>query len=106
MELPRLQDLLKKYSDKGLAIIAVNTHPQEAGAEEFFDKHGLTMPHLKDHSAALMKDKFGFRGWPSTIFIDTEGRIMYYKLGFRDGDEAELEDKILKLLSEHISSIQ
>ncbi len=99
MELPRLQELLQKYRDKGLAIIAINTHPQEAGALEFFEKHNLTMPHLKDHDAALMFNKFGFRGWPSTIFIDQDGRIMYYKLGFREGDEIELEDKILKLLS-------
>lgn len=100
MELPRLQELLQKYRDKGLAIIAVNTHPQEAGAEEFFEKNGLTMPHLKDENADLMINKFGFRGWPSTIFVDEEGRIMFYKFGFQEGDEVGLEEKILKLLND------
>jgi peroxiredoxin len=98
--LPCLQTLLQKYGEKGLAVIAVNTHPQEAGVMEFFEKNGLTMPHLKDENAALMADKFGFNGWPSTIFIDEDGRIMYYEFGFQKGDEVEIENKILKLLGE------
>ena len=96
--MPRLEPLLRKYRPQGLSVIAINTYPDEEGALELFEEYGLTFPQLVDRDKALKEGKLRLYGHPATLILDSELRIMSFKLGFEEGDEAKLEDRILKLL--------
>jgi peroxiredoxin len=100
--LPRIESLYRTYRPRGLSVIAINTYPDEEGAVEFFDEHQLTFPQLVDRDKAYKEDQLRLYGHPATLILDSEQRIMSFKLGFNDGDEVELEKHIEKLLpSEH-----
>jgi peroxiredoxin len=98
VELPRLEPLWNKYREKGLSVIAVNTYPDTPGAREFFEENGLTFPQLADRDKALKEGVLGLYGHPFTLVLDRERRIMFFKLGFDEGDEVKLEQQISKLL--------
>ncbi len=96
--MPRIEPLWRKYRDQGLSVIAINTYPDEEGALEFFEEHDLTFPQLVDRDKALKEGKLRLFGHPATLILDSELRIMSFKLGFNDGDEVKLEKHIEKLL--------
>jgi hypothetical protein len=37
-------------------------------------------------------------GFPTSFIVDREGRIMYYHLGFDEGDGTLIEEEVLSLL--------
>jgi hypothetical protein len=99
VELPRLEPLWKKYREQGLSVIAVNTFPDTPGALEFFQENGLTYPQLADHDQAYIKGVLGIYSYPSMLILDRERRILFFKIGFSEGDEVELEQHIVELLN-------
>ncbi len=98
MELPRLEPLWRKYRDKGFSIVAVEATRDRERAVKFIEKNKLTYYLLEpEEEKSLVKKRFGIKWFPTSYLIDREGRIMFCHVGFRAGDEAELEKEILKL---------
>ena len=98
MELPRLQPLWEKYRDKGLSIVAVEATRDRERAVQFIDKYGLNYHLLEvEEEKPVVKKRFGIKWFPTSYLIDRKGRIMICHVGFRAGDEVELEKAILKL---------
>ena len=101
MELPRVEELWKKYRDKGFSAVAIETNRDRERAVKFIEEKGLTMHMLENEDENdVANGVFGIRSFPTTYIIDNEGRIVFYHLGFEDGDEKEMEQEILKLLNE------
>ncbi len=99
MELPRLEPLWQKYRDKGLSIIAIEATGDRERAVKFIEENKLTYHLLEaDIEKQVVKDKFGFKWFPTSYLIDREGRIMICHIGFEPGDEAKLEEEILSLV--------
>ncbi len=94
MELPRLEPLYQKYKDKGLAVVAVEAQGDTEGATTFIDEHKLTYACLENgkDEGDVVRTVFGVRTFPTSYIIDREGRIMFYHLGFGEGDEEKLEE--------------
>lgn len=102
MELPRLEPLWKKYSDKGLSIVAVEATRDRERAVKFIEKYGLTYHLLEaEEDKAVVKKKFGVKWFPTSYLIDREGRILICHVGFKAGDEKALEKEIMELLGVH-----
>ena len=98
MELPRLEPLWRKYRDKGFSIVAVEATRDRDRAVKFIEKNDLTFFLLEpEQEKALVKKRFGIKWFPTSYLIDRDGRIMSCHVGFRAGDEVELEKEILKL---------
>jgi peroxiredoxin len=98
VELPRLETLWKKYRDKGFSVVAVEATRDRKRAVEFIEKNGLTYHLLEaEEEKIVVKKKFGIKWFPTSYLIDREGRIMICHVGFRAGDEVELEREILRL---------
>ena len=99
MELPRLEPLWQKYRDRGLSIVALEAFRDTDTAVKFIEEKGLTFHFLENgEENDVVGGTFGVRGFPTTFIIDREGRIMYFHLGFNEGDEAEIEREILSLM--------
>ena len=100
MELPRLQPLYEKYQDQGFEIIAVESKRDTERATKFIEENGLTYTMLEnaEDEAEIVGNIFKVRAYPSSFLIDREGKVMYFHLGFEEGDEEHLEEEILSLL--------
>ena len=99
MELPHLQTLFEKYNDQGLEIVAVEAMHDTERATKFIEKTGLTYTLLEDHEEdGIVGNLFDVHSFPTSYLIDREGRVMYFHLGFEEGDEKEIEEQIKTLL--------
>ena len=99
MELPRLQTLFEKYKTQGLEIVAVEAMHDTERAAKFIEKNSLTYTFLEDHEEeGIVGNLFDVHSFPTSFLIDREGRVMYFHLGFEEGDEEEIEEQIKTLL--------
>ncbi len=93
MELPRLEPLWKKYRDQGFAVVAIETLRNREGAVRFIEEKNLTY-HLVENGEGdedVIENIFRVDGYPTSYLIDREGRIIYYHIGFDEGDEVKIE---------------
>ena len=100
MELPRLEPLWKKYGAQGFAVVAIETLRNREGAVRFIEEKNLTY-HLVENGEGdedVIENIFRVDGYPTSYLIDREGRIIYYHIGFDEGDEVKIEKEIRKLL--------
>lgn len=100
MELPRLQPLYEKYKDQGFEIIAIDGKRDTERATKFIADKGLTYTFLEngEKEQEIARKVFGIRAYPTSYLIDREGRILFYHLGFEEGDEVKIEAEIGKVL--------
>ncbi len=97
--MPRLQELYTTYGDRGFAIVAVEASRDTARAKDFIAKKGLTYLFLEDREDdPVVGGTFGVHAFPTSYLLDRDGRIMYYHLGFDDGDEEKIAREIETLL--------
>jgi tetratricopeptide (TPR) repeat protein len=96
-EIPQLEALHRKYKEKGLVVIGMNTENDHAKVRDFI-RDKISYPVLLD--AEGKSKEYGVEGLPAKIYIDGEGKIRYRDLGFNPGKENETEDKIQRLLQE------
>jgi peroxiredoxin len=98
VELPRLEPLWRKYRDKGFSVIAVEATRDRERAVKFIENNKLTYYLLEaEEEKSVVKEKFGIKWFPTSYLIDRDGRIMMCHVGFRAGDEVDLEKEILRL---------
>lgn len=100
MELPRLEQLYRKYADKGLVVIAIDFEQQRERTLKFIDENKLTFLFLEDGQGEknLTRNVFRAGPFPYTYIIDGDGRILYVHGTFREGDEKKIEEKIKLIL--------
>jgi peroxiredoxin len=100
VELPRLQTLWETYKDQGLEIVAIESNRETEQAKKFIEKKGLTMTFVEngEGDGEVVRGQYEVSGFPTTFVIDREGRLVFYHLGFDEGDEKKMEEEILKLL--------
>jgi peroxiredoxin len=92
--------LYEKYKDQGFEIVAVDGKRDTERATKFIEENGLTYTMLEnaEDDAEIVGNVFKVRAYPSSFLIDRDGKVMYFHLGFEEGDEEHLEEEILKLL--------
>jgi len=100
VELPRLQTLYEKYSDRGFEIVAVEADRDTERAQKLIADEKLTFTFVENGEdvAEVVRSIFGVSGFPTTFVIDREGRIMHVHLGVEEGDEVKLAEEIEALL--------
>jgi len=99
--LPRLQELYTTYRDRGFTVIAVEAARDTDRAKDFISKKGITFLCLEDREEdPVVGGIFDVHSFPTSYLIDAEGRIMYYHLGFDDGDEKRIAGEIESLLGD------
>ena len=84
-----LQELHKRYGDKGLVILGFNCADKKDLAKGLLAKKGVTFANVLDTSDAATNAAFrGYKmsGVPLNYFIDREGRVVESFYGFRKND--------------------
>jgi cytochrome c biogenesis protein CcmG/thiol:disulfide interchange protein DsbE len=95
---PWMNEMERKYSDKGLKIITVNLDTKEKAVEKFLKRYPAKFAVAYDpegKTAAAYK----VMGMPSSYLIDGNGKIIYSHIGFREKNKKNLENRIKAAIS-------
>jgi thiol-disulfide isomerase/thioredoxin len=98
-ELPELQKLLDTYGERGFQVVAVNGDGpvDQAKIRPYVKAHGFTFSVLPDPDGEIRR-RFQVEVFPTTLLVDTEGRILHRQVGYRRGDETILAEHLEELL--------
>ncbi|NPD91158.1 TlpA disulfide reductase family protein [Xylanibacter muris] len=95
-EMPLMQDILNKYSSKGLGIVGISLDENMEAWKNGVNAMKMNWPQLSDlrgwqNSAAQM---FGVQSIPFTVVVDTNGKIL--KKGLRGKELQDYVESCLK----------
>ncbi|MBI5874919.1 MAG: redoxin domain-containing protein [Deltaproteobacteria bacterium] len=99
IEMPSMEALHKRFKDKGLVVIAVNSEEGEKKVSKFIKKKGYTFLVLLDSDGSVSSDSYRAIGFPTTYLIDRQGMVVGKAEGAREWDSKEsfrLIEEILK----------
>lgn len=97
--MPALERLRAELPEDSFQVIAVNVDRDPKAAREVLRERPVGYPSASDPEGRL-PERFGVRTMPTSYLIDREGVVRYVHEGFREGDEAELRERIRALLAE------
>jgi cytochrome c biogenesis protein CcmG, thiol:disulfide interchange protein DsbE len=96
-EAPLLEAAWRKYRDRGVVFIGVDTNDFTADAKEFVEEFDVTYPIAYDGPGNLW-DPWGLTALPETFVVGRDGRILEHRIGeYRQA--SELDDSIERALS-------
>jgi len=101
-EMPGLIELHNEFKDKGLMMIGVNldsfgTHRVVKFMQGMENK--ITFPVIIDKTRQVATS-FNAMVLPTTLVIDASGKIRYYHVGYKPGDEKKLRGIIAQAVKE------
>lgn len=101
MELPHVQKIYDKFSQKfeEFQVLAIEINDGREGADIFIEENGLTFI-FSEADRAFVTEKFNTAGFPNSFIINRDAAITLHKLGFREGDEVALAEKLLRELED------
>jgi peroxiredoxin len=93
-----MNDMTARFDNNDFAILAVNLDASKEDAKKFLEKvpANFTVAYDPDGKVAT---KYDLQAMPSSYLIDKQGNLILTHKGYREGDAADIEDKILKLLN-------
>ena len=94
-ESPRLEQAWRRHRGNGVVVVGVDAHDFKSDAKRFVERYGLTYPIAHDGPGRTL-DRFGVVGFPETLFIDREGRIVAWVQG--PVSEDAIEDNLARAL--------
>ncbi|WP_419581159.1 redoxin domain-containing protein [Stieleria magnilauensis] len=96
---PRLTDIQRRYADRGVQVIGINSNTQDSMTElaAYVHRHAIGFPMLKD-PGNVVADALGATRTPEVFLIDRERTVRYhgriddqYGVGYSREREAEPE---------------
>ena len=96
VEMPWLVDLQKQYGPQGLQIVGVAMDDSGKDAiQKFAQQMGVNYVVLQGKNA--VGDAYGATGYPTTVYIDRNGKVLNHILGLVS--KSEIEDNIKHALA-------
>jgi peroxiredoxin len=97
-EMPYLQSLHEKYSEKGLRIVLVSIDTETAGQkiiDELIEKNKITFPVLKDRFNLVARRWLGTQSpLPSVFMVKPDGLVASVHRGYNDEASALLDKEV------------
>ncbi|HET6515682.1 MAG TPA: TlpA disulfide reductase family protein [Thermodesulfovibrionales bacterium] len=96
-EMPEIEEVYKKYADKGLVILAVNIGEDKGDVEKFAKGYNISYPMLLDPGQIVTK-RYGVISTPETFLLDRNGLIRQKILG--EINRQTFEEIVIECLKE------
>ena len=95
---PVLDELQKKYGDRGLVIIAVNEDEEKSDMQDFLKANVATFAVVRDAKQKLVAVA-GIQTMPSSFVLDDTGKVRFVHGGFHGAEtRKQYEQEIESLL--------
>jgi len=95
---PWMNEMEKKYADKGFKVIAINLDEDKSLADAFLTRYSASFKVGFDASGRSA-ELFRVQGMPSSYLIDRQGNVVSSHIGFRQKDMQQLEAGIKSLIT-------
>jgi hypothetical protein len=95
--LPHLEALYTSYTGSDVDIIVVDASNREEMTRDVASEISLSLPVLLDDKD-VSHDKYELYATPTTLIVDSRGRIVFKHVGFAEGMEGTLKREIELLL--------
>jgi thiol-disulfide isomerase/thioredoxin len=92
-----MNEMQKKYAEKGLQIIAINLDDQRSAADTFLSKYPAQFKIAYDPEGKTPAS-YGVKVMPTSYLIDRKGNIIFTHQGFKQNQTSELEQHIAQAL--------
>jgi cytochrome c biogenesis protein CcmG/thiol:disulfide interchange protein DsbE len=98
-EMPYLDKLYRKYKERGIKVLAVSEDSPRSlnKVKTYIRSKNYQFRVLTDPNGDLTR-KFKTKVIPYTVVVDSDGRIVHSRTGYRKGQEKELERILLDVL--------
>lgn len=96
---PWMISMKEKYKDQGFEIVAINLDKDKTLAYEFIKTQAVNFPIAFDPQA-IVAEKYGIEGMPSSYLVDVDGRLRLRYTGFWIKSKDEKEQMIKTLLQQ------
>lgn len=94
---PFMNELHRKYSEKGLRIIAINVDKERADIDTFLRKNPAQFIIAFDAAGQTPK-QYQVKGMPSSYLIGRAGQLLNIHQGFKNADREQIERSIQEAL--------
>lgn len=94
---PWFNDMMARYKDQGLVIVAVNMDKDRSDVEKFLIKYPADFIIAYDPNGDIALD-YDVKGMPSSYLINRMGDLSLSHMGFHEKDKDGLEAAIVELL--------
>jgi thiol-disulfide isomerase/thioredoxin len=103
-EMPTIEELYRRYQDRGLEVVAINLDVlSTAGVEAFVKEVKVTFPIVLDPFWATAR-AYRVVGLPTTYLIDRRGNVVVRDVGERNWADGVSQMAVEGLLREHGSA--
>ncbi len=101
-ELPALQALHEKYGESGVrfVLVSIDDAKDAAKVKPIVKEQKIGFPVLLDTQTKVVSLYNPKKVVPFTIVIGKDGNVASEHMGFKQGDDARLDEEIAKLLAE------
>jgi cytochrome c biogenesis protein CcmG/thiol:disulfide interchange protein DsbE len=88
-ETPILDALSRRWRDRGVTIVGVDTDtPDQGDPRAFAQAEGLSYPIVHDETGAVSR-RYGVEGLPTLVVISPAGKVVAVRTGLTDDEELE-----------------
>lgn len=94
---PWLNEMQRKYGERGLVVIGVNVDPTRSAAEEFLRDVPSQFQIIYDPTGALAT-QYQVPGMPSSFLFGPDGKLVSNHIGFQQNARDEREAELRQLL--------
>jgi thiol-disulfide isomerase/thioredoxin len=98
VEMPSLEAIYNKFTEKGLEILAVNCAEDNTTVSAFMKDSGFSFPALLDLDGRINAN-YGIQSIPTTFLIDRDGMIVLRLVGSIDWNTPKIHAALETLLS-------
>jgi cytochrome c biogenesis protein CcmG, thiol:disulfide interchange protein DsbE len=74
-EAPRLEAAWRRWRDRGVVVVGLDTNDFSSDGRGFMRRHGVTYPNVHD-GPGKTADRYGGSGLPETWFVSRDGRLV------------------------------
>jgi thiol-disulfide isomerase/thioredoxin len=94
---PALDELHRRYQDRGFVVIAVSVDDNRARMEDFLKNHKVGFSVLRDARQKLVEN-VGVGAMPSSFLLDREGKVRFAHTGYRGAETKKKYEEEIELL--------
>lgn len=95
---PAMNDLQKKYGDRGLVIIAINEDEKSSDMRDFLKDNPAAFVVVRDAEQKLVA-KAGIQTMPSSFMLDESGKVRFAHSGYHGAEtRKQYEQEINSLM--------
>jgi len=95
-ELPSMNELWATLESEGVGMLAINAGETEKAVIAFLDKAAIDFPVVFSSGPETLSH-WSVRGLPTTLIVDSEGKVIYTAVGPREWNDPELIERVLSL---------